>query len=627
MKLPERLDSIMVSKEFDQSDRILKNVWVQRRGEEKGPLDALSGSELLVDFLRMATQSQHNVLRIILSQIDEDVIREISSLVKHDKRIYMIVRSDYLEENLEILRNLTGRVLIRGVNLTLPGMIIVGDGISGLCEISPELFIELDEKQSREAALWFNWFFWKKAEIEVASPEEIDKPKTNLSSPYEPLFPSLNPNLSFSVDTNLSESMVETYVCSSQEILSQIEGGMRLILNGIDYFDDEETDFKRIEGTRESNILPDVIVGNDQLKIIETFWDPELVIKCNKNQRKIIQNLIDSYSSPFQLEEAVALETLDEGTWIKVEGTWLTIQENIEVVLNPIEVDEMMVLRDMEVIEPRVYPDRPPNAKLMKYRWKVVPPKLPKDAKDHRLNREWVEYKGKCQKLISDCLKKVKAVKSKSGSMTKVLNFIRGKFTKNQSEAQDLENRLKRLQKLSWTELREETRSRHKDLEDVLEDTDRLWDRQESEIRAEERRIEEEEQRKEYDERRKQKQDEKKGLEEELEKADKKDKDKIKNLQKQIEKLEGRIRDSFKFKPKTSIQEKKSKKEKRSALSYFKSDKGQRLLPIPEKSLPKSGILFTHTKKDYLCVYDWDRVPEALNESKRYWNAKVVSAS
>ena len=154
---------------------------------------------------------------------------------------------------------------------------------------------------------------------------------------------------------------------------------------------------------------------------------------------------------------------------------------------------------------------------------------------------------------------------------------------------------------------------------------DKLWDRQESEIRAEERRIEEEKQRKEYEERREKMQDEKKGLEKELEKVEKKDKDKIKKLKKQIEKLEGKIKNKFKFKPKTSIQ-KKSKKEKRSALSYFKSGKGQRLLPIPKKPLPRSGVLFTYMKIDYLCVHDWGSVPDALDDAKRYWNAKVVSA-
>lgn len=626
MELPERLDPVMVSKEFDQSDRLLKKVWVERRDDENGPLDALSGIEILVEFLQMATQSQHNVLRIILSQIDEDVIRKISRLVEYDKRVYMVVRSDYLEENLEILRSLGGWVLIRGVNQTLPGMVVVGDGISGLCEISPELFIELDEKQSREAALWFNWFFWKKAEIEISSPEEIDKPKTILSSPYEPLFPSLNSNLSFSVDTNLPESIVETYVCSSQEILSRIQNGERLILNGIDLFNYENMYFRRIEGTRDSNISPDVIVGKDNLRIIETYWDPTLVINGNKNQTKIVNNLIENYSSPYRLEDNVVLGTLNKGTWIKTGGTWLTILKNMEQELNPIEVDEMMILKDMEVIEPREYPDRPPNVKHMRYRWKVVPPRLPKGAKDHRLNREWEEYKGKCQELILDYMKKVKAVKSKSGSMTKVLNFIRRKLTKNQSEAQDLEDWLKRLSKLSWTELREETRLRHEELEEVMGNIDKLWDRQESEIRAEERRIEEEKQRKEYEERRKKMQDEKKGLEKELEKVDKKDKDKIKKLKKQIEKLEGKIRNNFKFKLKTSIRDKKSRKEKRSVLSYFKSGKGQRLLPIPEKPLPRSGVLFTHTKKDYLCVHDWGSVPDALDEAKRYWNAKVVSA-
>jgi len=622
----ERLAPIYCRKTFNQFEKLLDTVWVQKEIREENPLSSLSDETLFSYRLQRAINSNQDVIRIVVTEMNNQMISSIAKLIGREKRVYIIAKENDFNSKKELYRNIAGRALIRGIKTLLPDLLVIGNGTDGVCSFSPGLFLSLNGEQCLEAASWFNWFFWKEAAFEVASLEEMDLPNTNPSSPYEPIYPSLNQNLTFSKNFPDVHSELDTCLSSRQEVISQITKGDRLILNGIDNIMLKDCGFGIIEGIRHEMMLPDIIIGREATHLHETYENYHLIIRCDEKQKSMIDRLLNNYSSPYKLENEVELGSIENGFSIKVHDNWYDVVSSEKISLDPVKVDDQKEKKEMENIRPLFFPSHPPNVKNVEYEWEVLPPILPEGSSLHKLNEEWEKFNEKMTELIEENMKKINAIQNKSGSMKKVLNFIRGKLSNNESEAQVLKSNLNVLNDKKWIDQTENIKNEYERLKYVIEKIDNLWNRQESEISTEERRIEEEEQRKEYDERKNKLIKELDELKSELEQGDDITKKERKKIKKKMKSLEKKIGEPFVYKTKSTIKGKTHDKKKRSIVSYLKSSKKEILPSIPQKSLPEFGILYQHKNYNYLCVYDWESVPGALNESKHYWNAKVVSA-
>jgi len=627
------LEPIPNSRSFNQEERTLESVWVTQLKGVDDPFGSSTDESLLSDFLLKLESPEVEVVRVILPSLaGGNILTAITTLANQHRKFYLLTTEEELTNNPAALESLAGRVLMRFLPYALPRLVLLNAGSEGICEIADGLYFHLNSNQAKQAAYWFNWFFNHEASFEVADVAQLTTPNRDISLSEDPVFPASCKDFSIhtSCDVKTASGTPDCVIISAKEAADHLTAlsPTKVVLNGIDRFPGHPTGSSQLWGTRAYHPFPSVLLSPTETVILGAVGKRWLQVRCSSEQTSLYSHLLRTSRYPYTFKRSETLGSIETGSSVYSEGAWRAVEGSQTVAVGPVPMEVLIPLPEFEKAEPDSFPPRPPTAKNVTFTWEIHPPYLPKRAVKHRLYAKWDSYQTKMSKIIDEYSKKAESIIAKSEAHVNPLSFIKNKLTGAKSKAESYRSTFREYESFDWTIATVDHRRTGAEIEEICRSIDTLWEEQDTTIRSEESRIEEQRQREAYEKKKEQYRAELQTLEDKLNelpmiKSKKKNKLQKKLLAKKEQVLE-QLNKPFQFKQPEQLTRATGGK-KRSPVAFYQSKKGPILPEFPEKPLPTNGALFRCDSQNYLVVFAWENVGDALQEAQHYDDAIAVS--
>ncbi len=574
----------IVSKEFSEivnnQDAIISNFW-SLEGELEYKKDQLNPLEKSIDLINEAEETiliytsylTYDKLQILLEDKAKKGVRIYiltKDLTPHEK----LCRFGVMRENKDIDSSFI--ILNHKNNDKSKGIWFAGDLTKR--NNSQNFLLSLNPQQIGDASYWFQILFWS------ANSEEIffgqKRRCRSLLDTYSQRdltngFITSNDNLEKRIkNQEISELWVDDYNYSKLEIYFTEANKISFLINenvkksmDFDHFINKE-----IQGVH--NKLPFSYIGSKERTLI---LRTDILIELDKIQNSQIKKQISYWPWKFNRTEKIqninTLILLTESDWDNPKP--IKIQDQEEILLENIDCNNMedwLKIYNGDLIKKPKIEQKQIYARNILQKWYVNPPFLPKTAKKHRIYEKWESFKKLYEEKI-ESLKKI--IDTEIKSEDKYDKKTKRKFLAKKGIWIDFLKDLDKLTNITFDSLIS--------IEDVNKNIEKIYTI-ENEFRNHLSEI-----------------TEKIGVEEN--KGDTSEDNELAEISKSI--------------PKKSIKTNENKSTKNISKDLLFKNR-------PNTLLPKIGILYEDSKRDYLCIKHIQEIVEVSGIVAQYPNAKLV---
>lgn len=477
---------VQKEKEINYSQKIIENFWVQlninsSKKQDRGGISWNGNLEKITDCIHGISET----LCIYSNEFSPEILNAILS-ISQKIRVYLLT-NDWDSKKQE-LKNLSENCLIRVLNTRYQGSFILSDIHSNFrgyyfngsfltkhIEDNNRYLLLLDKEQKDFFFQLFCEWFWKEANWEILTKEQVENPLKVESQPFDFLFSKPNYISSIGIESILKDVTVQNsnWLISLNKIDKNAE---RIFKNSNSLTLYTSLKNNEISSLNCLSIKNKLYALNDyqsdnHLEIITNHNDTSYIINRKENEEfgwifPLTQNQTRCFSDALQsIGAAYEYKQQDNRINLKNKKLYLlerkedkVIQETEEIPLKDIRIDDLKTIDNKEDFtskEPNDFTDPLWAAKAV-YKWKIVPPSLRNNLNKDSLYNHWEEAHRKIYGTISNLISKVEDINNEESVFAKFTGLFKPSGLKEIKK--ELESKKQKLESKKLGEYSEQER-------------------------------------------------------------------------------------------------------------------------------------------------------------------------